>query len=869
MKKIFTLICVLFLLCGGVYARHIKGGVIQYLYVGAGSAANSSVYTITVTVYRNCDLTGPMPSALTIYDAVSHTIIQQINNTTNLYTLQSVPTKSTFDPCLSNPPKICYQVYTYSTNVELPNNANGYIIAVSDANRIAGIINVENSSGTGITFTATIPGVLNGTDYHVNSTPVFEFKDTAVICYNSHFEYQVAAADKDGDRLTYSFGDGLNGTATATQPPYYSIPYSAGYSGVAPLGPAVTIDSVTGIISGTAPATNGEYVISVYAHEWRNGVLFNSTKKELQIIVADCSLTGASLNPLYINCSSYSLTFANESTASNITSYAWDFGVPNTTMDVSTSPSPTYTYADTGTYKVKLVVGNAGGCKDSATTVAKIYPGFTPYFAVTGRCYQSPFVFTDQSTAKYGAINSWSWNIGDSSNPAAFTSQNVSYTYTGPQTSVVSLAVTSTLGCSGSFTSTVSVSSKPYIYLPFTDTLICSIDTLPLKAQVVGNFAWTPNKMISDTSKLNPLVYPKDSSVYTITVKDNGCVDSAKIHVNVLPFVKVTLSPDTAICKTDSIVLRPASYALSYRWRESPGTGTMSSYNVKYPTVAPGTTSTYFVTGNLGYCQDSAKITVKVSPYPSANLGADTAICYGQRIQLHARIVGSSFSWSPAAELLNASTLNPTAGPDKTTSYTLTVRDTFYCPKPGYDTILVKVIPIMTVNAGNDTSVALNQPLQLDATGSSETYRYTWTPGTFLDNAGIANPVATITSPGVDSIWYSVKVTSPEGCSASDNILIHVYKNGPDIFVPSGFTPNGDGLNDVLHPILVGISVFQFFTIYNRFGQPVFSTSDRSAHWDGNFHGSPQPGGAYVYMAQGKDETGKVIFKKGTVVLIR
>ncbi len=869
-KKFLLLLFSVFLFCNFASAKHIKGGWIQYQYLGPGAAAGSSQYKITVNVFKNCAEQGPMPSALGIYDAVTYANVQTISGTTNLYTLISAPTKSTFDPCLSNPPTICYQIYTYSTTITLPANSNGYIIAAQDANRIAGIVNIVNSVSTGISFTATIPGTLNETDYHVNTSPYFNFTDTAIICYNSKFTYQYSATDADGDSLTYSFGDGINGTQTLTQPPYYPITYIGGYSGTAPLGPLVTIDPLTGLISGTAPSATGEYVIAVYVHEWRKGVLINSTKKELQITVGNCSLSAASLNPSYINCDNYTMSFQNESLSSNITTYAWDFGVALSTKDTSSSPTPSYTYADTGTYTVKLKVSNSKGCSDSASAPVKIYPGFTPSFTAAGSCYQSPFQFTDNSFVKYGSINSWYWDLGDThSTTDTFSIKNPSYQYTTAGNVTVVMNITSTVGCSGSYSKVVAVNDKPYIYLPFTDTLICSVDTLPLKAQSSGVYKWSPNYRISDTSILTPYVFPKDTTVYTLTVTDKGCIDSAKIKVNVLQFITVTLGLDSAICKTDSFTLRPVSDALNYKWRESTNANSMSSYTVKYPVAAPSVTTTYYVTANLGYCQDSAKIKINVSPYPVSHAGNDTAICIGSRILLNGTITGSSFTWNPVSTLLNTNSLTPIAGPGKTTSYILTVKDTFYCPKAVSDTVIVKVIPLIALNAGKDTSVSVNQPLQLTATGSDITYNYQWAPSLYLSNASIYNPVATITSTTVDSIRYIVKVFSPEGCTASDDIVVHVFNGGPEIYVPSAFTPNGDGLNDVLRPVLVGITQLDFFTVYNRWGIIVFTTSAKNTGWNGTYKGIAQPSGAYVYMTQGKDYKGNIVYRKGTAVLIR
>ena len=102
-----------------------------------------------------------------------------------------------------------------------------------------------------------------------------------------------------------------------------------------------------------------------------------------------------------------------------------------------------------------------------------------------------------------------------------------------------------------------------------------------------------------------------------------------------------------------------------------------------------------------------------------------------------------------------------------------------------------------------------------------------------------------------------------------DYVLVRVYKTGPDIFVPSGFTPNGDNRNDILKAIPIGIKQFDYFNVYNRFGQLLFSSPEIGKGWDGNFSGSAQPSGAYVYATQGTDYLGNIIFRKGTVVLIR
>jgi gliding motility-associated-like protein len=99
-------------------------------------------------------------------------------------------------------------------------------------------------------------------------------------------------------------------------------------------------------------------------------------------------------------------------------------------------------------------------------------------------------------------------------------------------------------------------------------------------------------------------------------------------------------------------------------------------------------------------------------------------------------------------------------------------------------------------------------------------------------------------------------------------VTLKVYK-GPDIYLPTGFTPNGDGKNDRFRPLTVGIKKINYFRVFNRWGQIVFSSTTLNEGWDGKLGGIEQQGGVYVWMVQGITTDDRVITKKGTVVLIR
>jgi gliding motility-associated-like protein len=881
MKNWFSLFVCLFMLAPAM-AAHLKGGWIQYKYIGPGAAANTSRYEITVRQYMDCGSMGGQLDAAVYLGVFNSRTGAQVDNHTILKSGTDNPNKTTFNPCISNPPQVCYLIDYYTKQIDLPNSPDGYTLTVQRCCRIAGIVNVAgNSNAIGVSYSNTIPGIINGVDYSKNNSPVFAQKDTAIICFNTPFTFDFGATDADGDQITYSFCNGLIGGSVGSGgaqpnppsgPPYTSVPYSAAFPGTAPMGSNVTIDPVTGVISGIAPGITGQYVIAVCANEYRNGVLIGVTKKEIHVTVANCSISAAELKPSYITCTGTTLSFQNLSSNSTITSYFWDFGVAGITTDTSSSPTPTYDFLnsgkDSGTYTVKLVVSSSSGCKDSATTLVKVYPLLKPDFNISGTCIINPFTLQDVSSSKYGTIVYRKWDFGDV-NSTADTARTIdtSWTYSTAGAVQIKLKVTNSYGCTDSLTKTFTILDKPLLSLPFKDTLICSIDTLPLIATIAGGvITWSPTggpniNRILFSNTANPLVYPRDTTRYIVSVNDNGCINRDTVVVNVLQFISVEAGKDTTICKTDPLRLAPISEALSYLWTSSSGEVVDP---IKNPIVQPLVNTFYYVLANLGKCQAKDSIQVKVVPYPYAYVGEDTTICFGNRVKLSAIASGSYFSWSPSLSLINERTLSPLAGPSDTTMYILTISDTTGCPKVVNDTIIINVLPPINAYAGRDTTIIPGMAYQLQATGGT---RYLWSPSTGLSAVNIANPVA-ILSAGIDSIIYRVSVFNGP-CVKNDFVTIRVSQVGPDILVPSGFTPNGDGKNDLARPATPGIAQLKYFTIFNRLGEPVYSTSTIGDGWNGMFKGKAQPAGTYVYQAEGVDYEGITIFRKGTIVLIR
>ncbi|RYE22669.1 MAG: T9SS type B sorting domain-containing protein [Sphingobacteriales bacterium] len=406
----------------------------------------------------------------------------------------------------------------------------------------------------------------------------------------------------------------------------------------------------------------------------------------------------------------------------------------------------------------------------------------------------------------------------------------------------------------------VTVRDKPIITTT-NDTLICITDTLQLQVSGTGNAAWTPNFMISNTASASPLVSPDVPTQYHVRLTDmHGCFKDDSVFVDVKPQVTLFAGPDTSICETHTFRLGATGDALHYNW--SPPTG-LSDPNILNPIANPAVSTDYTLTGNIGKCVNSSVVKIKVVAPPPANAGPDFNICLGFDAQLSAS-GGSIYKWTPDFFLNQNNIANPTViKPSRTTQYIVTVRDTLGCPLAITDTVVVTVVPLMNVDAGpRDTSIVEGEPLFLKGTGAKT---YTWSPATWLSDVNIPDPV----SNPLDTIRYILTGSDEFGCKGVDTIDVFFFRVEEDMYVPTAFTPNGDGLNDTFKPILLGMKSLAYFRVYNRLGELMFSTSQPDHGWDGVYKGKPQDTATFVWMAAGVTYKGQVKKKKGYVVLIR
>jgi len=334
-------------------------------------------------------------------------------------------------------------------------------------------------------------------------------------------------------------------------------------------------------------------------------------------------------------------------------------------------------------------------------------------------------------------------------------------------------------------------------------------------------------------------------------------VVSPVLTITIIAKPVINISSNGPLCEK-SILLLNAGGGTQYQW-SGPNNFSASGAAVSISNVQSGQTGMYYVlVTNAAGCTDLDSVDVSIHPRPVATTIFNTAtICEGDHVQLGSS-GGTAYQWIPAAGLSSAVIPDPMASPADTIQYKLIVSNSFACSDTALVTINVVEKP--RANAGPDKTIIAGSSVQLVGHVSGQDISYTWSPVLNMINAQSLQPIVT---PPAD-IDYVLTVVSNAGCgNATDITHVFVYK---DVFVPTAFTPNGDGLNDNWAiPALNAFTYFEIF-VFNRWGEIVFQTKNINKSWDGKYKGIPQPAGAYVYVVN-LEEQGRLL--KGMVMVIR
>jgi len=336
--------------------------------------------------------------------------------------------------------------------------------------------------------------------------------------------------------------------------------------------------------------------------------------------------------------------------------------------------------------------------------------------------------------------------------------------------------------------------------------------------------------------------------------------DTLKVPYNsgfILQFSKCLLPPfvgpvrNTSICIGDSMQLH-ASGATSYSWAPTTGLNSTSSATT---TAMPIDTINYIVYMNNGICYTSDTATINVVYKPIANIIDRQDICSGNTVSLWAT-GGGTYSWSPATGLNITDSSRVTTAPIVNTTYTVAISNGV-CMVDTSVSVIVNSTP--TLNVCCDTTILNGQPATPIATGG---YAYIWMPASGLNCSTCPNPIA---SPTVTTN-YTVMALSDSGCTVISHVNIEVLCG--DIFIPEAFSPNDDGQNDVLYVRGPCIKTLDFM-VFDRWGNKVFETNDKTQGWNGQYKGETMNSESYAYYMTATMFDGSTITRKGNVALIR
>jgi gliding motility-associated-like protein len=411
-------------------------------------------------------------------------------------------------------------------------------------------------------------------------------------------------------------------------------------------------------------------------------------------------------------------------------------------------------------------------------------------------------------------------------------------TYQAKTAGVYVVYVSNTCGELSSDEITISTAVLPKLF-HVASMAPCANDTFSITADPSYlSYAWGAGENIEANGNKAKANFSSSASIVLAAVSDYGCTAKDTMAINLLFPRPVKLGADTTLCFTDSITFLTDGGYSSYKWSTG---STNSILKVNNP-------GQYDVTAqDMNGCFARDTVVVKKFNPIIMSIGEDRDLCTNQPVKLDAGAF-SAFQWQDGS---SSRSINIQAAG----TYWVNIRDQNNCFAS--DTMRVRTVfetpasflkPIDTICRFRN--------LELFPTGTYKSYQW---------NTGATTPRISITNGGT----YSLKVTSKDGCAATETITVAEKDCLNGVFMANAFTPNHDGKNDLFKAMVYGPVVKYSIIIFNRYGQVVFSTNDHLKGWDGFFKGMPAENGNYVWKCVYQMQGGQPTDLKGQVLLLR
>lgn len=388
------------------------------------------------------------------------------------------------------------------------------------------------------------------------------------------------------------------------------------------------------------------------------------------------------------------------------------------------------------------------------------------------------------------------------------------------------------------------------------------------------NITWQSSDAITDQSDPFNIEVSAGAptTIYWEAQTALGCAVGDSVILDVI-LMGLEVSNDTLICDGSPVSIQASSDlpGTEYIWSDTPDFSNVISENAAF-NATPGTSTTYYLMAQ-NECQEFEEVEVNIVS-EIFDISPDVFLCAGDDLTLYLVDSTGTFDytidWAPDAALLSADFLpSVDVSTEQNQEFIANVTTTEGCEFS--DTILVEVsqLPNLVVDATADSYlIPFGTSTQLHA--APEGYSYLWSPSDDLSSATSANPNATLE----ENTTFNLTVTDnhPNGiCFRSDTVSVRVFEvacDQPSVFVPNAFSPGDDGKNDVLR-VRSAIATSIDLTIYNRWGELVFQTTDIDEGWDGYYKGKLASPAVYVYTLKVTCLDGTENIIKGNVTLLR
>ena len=591
----------------------------------------------------------------------------------------------------------------------------------------------------------------------------------------------------------------------------------------------------------------------------------------------------------YTNSCFYdSLPFVDASTVTApdlIVSYAWYFGENVIPSVEDTRNNPKYEYATAGIYNVVEVVMTDKGCVDTVIHQVEAYAKPTAQFSVPTSCTTAPVNFAESSTATGSAtITTWNWNYGDGVGTS--TNQNDTYTYTTAGSYPVELIVTDDNGCKDTLQQNITINEMPQIAFTMTtagclgDTVFYTDGSTITAPDNITTWNWDVqnDEVIDFTTQNGVYVYPS-AGTYDVTlevVSNNGCTASLTQQVTINPLPQVSFSASTeCVNGAPTRFVNTSSIAsgnnVLFGWSFGDGDVSTTENPMHDYAIAASYPVTLRVVSDMG-CVDSVTYSVDVLGKPTAQFVQDTTggcptICANFTDQSFDDVPITAWNWQFENNFGEGNEQHPTYcyTTEGTYDVGLIVTNAQGCKDTVIQVGLMTLFPspFSDFTLSPTSTDVLNA--QIDFTNNSiDAAAWIWN---FAD--GTPEDYSNYDPSHVfgDTGHFEVELVAINNflCTDTSYQIVEILPVD-ELFVPSAFSPNGDGKNDRLYAR--GYIGTMYFAVFDRLGNKMFETEDKNYGWDGTINGKPAIEGVYSWYLQA-EVNGKPRKMKGDVTLVR